>query len=77
MGIFSIFKKKEKPPAVDIKSLPPISELSLEKTSAENMKAKMDLIATQMDSLRTQYETLNERIKNIEKLVTEIRSFYK
>jgi len=78
MGILDRFKKKEPLPDVgSLPSLPPAlpEAPTLEKTTMENVKAKIDLVATQLDSLRTQYETLNERIKNIEKVVTEIRSF--
>jgi len=77
MGIFSrlkFWKKKEEPlPAVpEIKP-----EITPESTRIENVKAKMDLILTQLDSLRVQNETLSERIKNIERLVTEIRGYCK
>lgn len=77
MGIFSRLKfwrkKKEvSPPPVEIKR-----EITPESATIENLKAKMDLVLTQLDSLRVQNETLSERIKNIEKLVTEIRGYCK
>lgn len=76
MGLFSrlkFWRKKEEPlPPVEIKR-----EIIPEATTMENLKAKMDLVLTQLDSLRVQNETLNERIKNIEKLVTEIRGYCK
>lgn len=85
MGILSSikdrFKRKEPMPSdVTKPEIPKPTGLEvspLEKTTAENVRAKMDLVMTQLDSLRTQYETLNERIKNIEKLVMEIRSYCK
>jgi hypothetical protein len=45
--------------------------------AAENVKAKLDLMATRLDSISTQYAAMNERIKNIERLAAEIRSFCK
>jgi hypothetical protein len=68
-------KKLEPLPALP--PLPSKPETSFEPTNMDNVKAKMELVLTQMDSLRIQYETLNERIKNIERLVTEIRSYCK
>lgn len=38
----------------------------------ENVRAKMDLIATHLESLKVQYETLNERVARIEKMLNEI-----
>ncbi len=82
MGLFSIFKRKKKkelPPLEELPKIPEVSptpEKKLEESSVENLKVKMDLILTHLDSLKTQYEALNERIKNIEKMVEEIRSYY-
>lgn len=77
MGIFSrlkFWKKKEEPLPVppEIKR-----EVTPESARIENVKARMDLILTQIDSLRVQNETLSERVKNIERLVTEIRGYCK
>jgi hypothetical protein len=80
MGILSrikgAFKRKkdedELPPIKDMET-PAVSELG--EVTAENVKAKMELMMTRVDSLSTQYAAMNERIKNIERLVTEIRSF--
>lgn len=72
MGILSRLKfwkrKKKEAVPVEMHRLPPTPEVA----SMENIKAKMDLIQTEIDSLRVQNETLNERIKNMEKNVTEI-----
>lgn len=81
MGLFSIFKreKKELPPLEELPKIPealPTPEKKLEEGSMENLKIKIDLVLTHLDSLKTQYEALNERIKNIEKMVEEIRSYY-
>lgn len=80
MGILSRLKgafrrKKKEEPLPEIEK--PKVELGLEPVTMENVRAKMELVVTQMDSLRTQYEAMNERIKNIERLVTEIRGFCK
>ncbi|MGC8811964.1 MAG: hypothetical protein ACP5O8_00030 [Candidatus Aenigmatarchaeota archaeon] len=82
MGIFSFLKRKKETVAPfheipeSLPPLPPKPEVSLESSSIENVKAKIDLLLTQIDSLKTQYETMNERIKNIEQMVQEIRSYY-
>jgi len=81
MGILSNLKqklsRKKLEPLPPLPPLPSKPEISFEPTNMDNVKAKMELVLTQMDSLRIQYETLNERIKNIERLVTEIRSYCK
>ena len=82
MGLFSIFKRKKKKELPPLEELPKIPEVpttpekKLEESSVENLKVKMDLVLTHLDSLKTQYETLNEKIKNIEKMIEEIRSYY-
>ncbi len=81
MGIFGrikgAFRRKKEEDELPIEEplAPAVSELG--EVTAENVKAKMDLMMTRLDSLSTQYATVNERIKNIERLVTEIRSFCK
>jgi len=78
MGIFSgllgIFKKK--PPAMPIESTEdiPLSalEVNQEETTIDNIKAKMDLMATNFDTLKTQYEILNQKISAIERMVKEM-----
>jgi len=81
MGILSrIFRRKKE----EVPEPEEVPESTLGTVTVENVKAKMDLVLTrfekintQIDSLRVQNETLSERIKNIERLVTEIRSFCK
>jgi hypothetical protein len=46
-----------------------------ESVSSNAQKAQMDLVISQIDSLRIQYQAIDSRLNNIEKLVTEIRSF--
>jgi len=77
MGILDRFKKKKEEPVV--LPMEPVKkpEFGAEPATLENVKARMELILTQLDSLRIQNENLNERIKNIERLVTEIRSYCK
>lgn len=79
MGIFSsllgIFKKRESqevPTGVVEES--PLSALdaSQEYLTMDNLKAKMDLIATHFDTLKTQYEVLNEKVSSIEMMVKEL-----
>lgn len=81
MGILSRikerFKRKKEEPVVEVPTGLVKPEVSLEPVTIENVKVKMELVLTQLDSLRIQYETLNERIKNIERLVTEIRAYCK
>ena len=78
MGFLSSLKEKfgkKKETLPTLPPLPPGPATTAELVTIENVKVKMELVLTQLDSLRVQYETLNERIKNIEKLVTEIRSY--
>ncbi|MCS7105828.1 MAG: hypothetical protein NZ942_00725 [Candidatus Aenigmarchaeota archaeon] len=85
MGILSFFRrKKETSVTAELPELPPLPssppipkpEATIETSSIENLRVKIDLVLTHIDSLKTQYETLNERIKNIEQMVQEIRSYY-
>lgn len=80
MGIFDRFRRKKK---AKLEALPspavgtdagrgPVTPTSV---ATGNVKAQMDLVLAQVDSLRMQYETINARLQNIERLVTEIRSF--
>jgi len=79
MGIFSrlnIFKKKEKP--VDMEA--ELSRMKLPtamEPSAENIHAKMDLVATKLESLGIKYDTLNARLDRIEKMLAEIYALAK
>jgi hypothetical protein len=70
-GIFGRLRRKEEP----LELPKPKPEVTTNQTTVENVKTRMELVMTQLDSLRVQNEILTERIKNIEKLVTEIRSF--
>jgi len=42
-----------------------------------SVKAELDLVLSQMENVRMQYEAISSRLQNIERLVTEIRSFCK
>jgi hypothetical protein len=66
------FKKKK-----DIDNLPLPKEITLETTTADNVKAKMDLIMTQLDSLKTQNDVLNQKIENMDKILKEIYALAK
>ena len=74
MGILDRFRRKKKEEPLPELPVEP-KDMGIESVTAKNVKAKIDLMMTQIDSLSTQYTALNERIKNIERLVTEIRSF--
>ena len=73
-GLFGIFKKRT--PAMPIESTEdmPLSalEVNQEETTIDNIKAKMDLMATNFDTLKTQYEILNQKISAIERMVKEM-----
>lgn len=45
--------------------------------ATSSLKAEMDLVLSQMENMRMQYEAISSRLQNIERLVTEIRSFCK
>jgi len=38
---------------------------------------QMELLRTQLDNMRMQYEAINARLQNIERMVAEIRGFWK
>jgi hypothetical protein len=40
-------------------------------------EVQMDLLRTQLENMRMQYEAINARLQNIERIVMEIRSFWK
>ena len=46
-----------------------------EKETADisNMRAKMDLLLTEIDSIKIQNRTIDERLRNIEKLLAEMK----
>jgi hypothetical protein len=69
--VFGFHKKKEPEQIPPIELAPPKPETS-ESASMENIKAKIDLLATHIEGLRTQYSMINERLENLEKMVKEI-----
>lgn len=72
--VFGFGKKKEPepvPPVPPVELTPPKPETS-ETADMENIKAKIDLLATRVEGLRTQYSMINERLENLEKMVKEI-----
>lgn len=40
-------------------------------------EVQMQLLRTQLENMRMQYEAINARLQNIERVVMEIRSFWK
>jgi hypothetical protein len=85
MGILDRFKRKKKtdPKAGGSQVMPPPGAgmppgATYQRSAASGaVRAEMDLILSQMETLRIQYEAINTRLQNIERLVTEIRSFCK
>jgi len=81
MGLLDFFRKKEKErlddplntssrfkyPSMDIKD-------NLSQSPTE-IRSQIDLLTSQMQSLRLQYDAINARLQNIERIVTEIRSY--
>ena len=76
--IFGIFrrKKREIPP----EEIPPVPEpipavgaAEAQKITLENIKARLDLVIAELDSVKTQNQAINERLKTIEKILTEMR----
>jgi hypothetical protein len=63
-------RKKELPVAPTVPEMPRLT--TAEATTAENVKAKMDLLLTQLESLNVRYETLNQRLANVERMIQEI-----
>jgi len=43
------------------------------KIRMDNVKAKLDLILTDLDNLKTQNQMTNERLKNIEKILADMK----
>ena len=44
-------------------------------SAAHAQRAQMDLLISQIESIRIQYDAINSRLSNIERVLTEIRSF--
>lgn len=88
MGIFDRFRKKKKDDFLDVTALPPATAQPLTPgvptvpgapvaVAPTSSRAEIDLIASRLENLRMQYEAISVRLQNIERLVTEIRSFCK
>ena len=46
-------------------------------SASGDLKPQVDLVMSQMQTLRMQYDAINARLQNIERVVTEIRSFHR
>jgi hypothetical protein len=81
MGLLSRFRKKKekldepKFPANVPQQQPAQTAPAVPMSSTSSIKAEMDLVLSQMENLRMQYEAINAKLQNIERVVTEIRSF--
>lgn len=82
MSIFSrikgIFRRKEKPEIpseeIGVEMIKPGPEVArIQKITMDNLNARLDLIMTELDSIKTQNRTINERLKAMEKILTEMR----
>jgi len=81
------FRKKKYSDLSDLdnisEKLPPISEeqqvVSTEfqeqqsKIRMDNVKTKLDMVLTDLDNLKTQNQMTNERLKNIEKILADMK----
>lgn len=91
MGLLdAVFKRKER---LDEPRLPtgPAHQFSAEMESRQpqpdvariapeprgSPEVQMELLRTQLDNMRMQYDAINARLQNIERIVSEIRSFWK
>lgn len=89
MGIFDRLRRKKKakldeprfpagaPPARPISPGVPAAPAVPTSATRDSLKAEVDLVLSQMENVRMQYEAISARLQNIERLVTEIRSFCK
>ena len=81
MGIFSriigIFRrrKREIPPEEikPVSEVPGLEAAEAQKITMENIKARLDLVIAELDSVKTQNQAINERLKTMEKILTEMR----
>jgi len=88
MAFFDFLRRKKE--ELDEPSLPtgPARQFSTDMAARHDASAimpepnqapavQMELLRTQLDNMRMQYESINARLQNIERIVTEIRSFWK
>jgi hypothetical protein len=47
-------------------------EITMESASMDNVKSKIELMATQLENLNIKYETLNQKIEQMQRMVSEI-----
>lgn len=82
-GLTRLFRKEAPLPEPEFtegrlpEEIPPSFNLSGETPALENVRVKMDLIATHLDTLRTQYQVLNGKLDAIEKMVKEMYAMAK
>ena len=67
--LFGKIKKKEPATEGTSANSEPVSPTEI---SADNLKAKMDLMMSQVDSMKIENEAINQRIQNIERMVKEL-----
>jgi uncharacterized coiled-coil protein SlyX len=69
-----LHSRESMPPREQFQPLEPMSRpIDESKVDISNVRAKLDLLLTEMDSLKTQNQMINERLKTIEKMLTETR----
>lgn len=71
MGFFDRFKRKKEIPKISEKILEE-PEFKKEEVGIEPLKAKTDLLLMKIESLEARYESINEKLKNIERMLSEL-----
>ncbi|MCS7094106.1 MAG: hypothetical protein RMJ18_02910 [Candidatus Aenigmarchaeota archaeon] len=87
MGLFDVFKRKEKleevqarevptlPPPVE--NIPPPPPVMKEEPKDRGEVEKIDLVIDKINNLKLDYEILKEKVEKIEKMVEEIYNMAK
>ena len=93
MGFFDFLRRKKAENELDDPSLPtgPAYKFSagmdarqarrdvtqIVPMTGQSPEVQMELMRTQLENVRMQYEAISSRLQNIERIVTEIRGFWK
>jgi uncharacterized coiled-coil DUF342 family protein len=73
VSLWPFGKKEEELPPLEVpKEAPEGTGIENIREKVELLTTKVDNMRTQFDSLKTQQDTLNERLKNIERMVSEM-----
>lgn len=85
MGLFDVFKRKEKLEEVqarEVPSLPPVENIPppppvMKEEPKDRGVEKIDLVIDKINNLKLDYEILKEKVEKIEKMVEEIYNMAK